>query len=404
MKYKVLSVGQNYHIRGGSDRMMFQTNQILADHGHAVAVFAAQDARNQESVWSRYFPAAANFEKPALIDLARYVYSFPAARQMKKLLDDARPDIAHLHIYYGKLTTSILSPLKDAGIPIVQSLHEYKLICPVYTLVSKDKICEACQGRYFWRAIPRKCNRQSLARTLLSVTESYVSRWNGAVERVDHFIAVSDFVRQKVIQYGVPSDKVTTVCNVIDASGIQPNGLPGKYFLYFGRLERVKGLFTLLEAASSITEAPTYIVGEGSIKAELQKWIEERGLTHVKLLGFKTGAELHDIIRGSLCTILPAEWYEPWGLTILEGFAHGRPAIGGRIGGIPEIITDGADGLLFEAGNAEALREKMAWMAAHPLQAVEMGRAGRLKVERKFTPEIYYTQLMGVYRKAAGNS
>lgn len=404
MNYKVLSVGQNYHVRGGSDRMMFQTNQILMDNGHPVVIFASQDARNQSSAWAHYFPVAANFERPGLLDLARYVYSFPAARKIKSLLKDTKPDIAHLHIYYGKLTSSILHPLKEAGVPIVQSLHEYKTICPVYTLVSKDKICEACQGRHFWRAVPRKCNRQSYTRTFLSVVEAYVSKWNGAINDIDHFIAVSDFVRRKVIQYGIPQNKITTICNVVDTAEIQPNELAGKYFLYFGRLEKIKGLFTLLDAASTITDVPTYIVGEGSIKLELQKRIEDRGLDHIKLLGFKTGAELQDIIHHSLCTILPAEWYEPWGLTILEGFAHARPAIGSRIGGIPEIITDGVDGMLFEPGNAEELREKMTRMAAHSHQTVDMGLAGRLKVEQKFTVENYYAQLMEVYRKAARNS
>lgn len=400
MSYVILSVGQNYHIRGGSDRMLFETNKMLTDNGHLVIAFAASDARNQNSAWSRYFPVGANFENPRLVDLARYIYSFPAARKIRNLLQDTQPNIAHLHIYYGKLTSSILRPLKQAGVPVVQTLHEYKAICPVYTLVSNDRICEACQGRYFWRALPRKCNRQSLARTLLSVIESYVSKWNGAISEVDHFIASSDFVRKKNIQHGLPSHKITTICNVIDASGILPNHAYGKYFLYFGRLERVKGLFTLLEAVSSLTDIPTYIVGEGSIKTELQRRIEERGLTHVKLLGFMSGAELQDMIHHSICAILPAEWYEPWGLTILESFVHARPALGSRIGGIPEIITDHVDGLLFEPGNADDLREKLAWMMTHPAQAVEMGRAGRLKVEQEFTIESYYDQLMSVYRQA----
>lgn len=399
MSYVILSIGQNYHIRGGSDQMLFETNKTLTNHGHLVIPFAASDERNLSTSWSRYFPDAVNFENPKLVDLSRYIYSVSAAKNIRKLLQDVRPDIAHLHIYYGKLSSSILQPIKQAGVPIVQTLHEYKTICPVYTLVSNDKICEACQGRHFWRALPRRCNRRSLARTFLSVVESYVSVWNGAIRKVNHFIAVSDFVRKKVVQYGIPSHKITTIRNVTDISDIQPNNAPGKYYLYFGRLERVKGLFTLLNAVSPLTAVPTYIVGDGSVKPELQRTIEERSLTHVMLLGYKTGVELQDIIHHCICTILPAEWYEPWGLTILEGFAHARPAVGSRLGGIPEVIVDKVDGLLFESGNANDLREKLVWMAEHPHQAVKMGHMGRLKLKKEFTPSKYYDQLMSVYSR-----
>ncbi|GJQ52515.1 MAG: glycosyl transferase [Anaerolineaceae bacterium] len=396
----VLSVSQNYYVAGGSDQMFFLTNNLLSERGNTVIPFTAASHKNASTPWADYFPQAADFQRANVRDLGVYVYSPAAARALRRLIATQRPDIAHLHIYYGKLTTSILRPLKQAGIPIVQTLHEYKTICPVYTLVSNDTICEACEGKYFWRALPRKCNRRSLARTSLSVVESYVSEWNGAKTQINRFIAVSDFVRKKVIQYGVPAHKVTTIRNVIDASAIRPYNKLGEYFLYFGRLERVKGLLTLLNAVAPLAHTPTYIVGEGALKPELQRQIEERGLSHVKLLGFKTGAELQELIQHSLCTILPSEWYEPWGLTILEGFAHARPAIGSRIGGIPEVITDGADGFLFEAGNAEELRERLIWLADHPAQALEMGRTGRAKIERDFTPDIYYEQLMEVYRQA----
>lgn len=177
--------------------MFFAVEKLLRGHGHRIIPFVAQDPRNLPSEWSSIFPRGADFERPSPIDLLRYYYSWPARMAIRNIVRTHRPDVAHLNIYYGKLTTSILHPLKSAGIPIIQTLHEYKLICPVYTLVSNNEICESCEGKHFWRVIPKKCNRNSLARSLLSASESYISKWLGSVTSIDHFLAVSDFVRQK---------------------------------------------------------------------------------------------------------------------------------------------------------------------------------------------------------------
>ena len=350
----VLSASQNYYLRGGSDRVFIETNQILERHGQRVIPFTARDERNLPTPWSGYFPSAADFDQPGLIDLARYVYSLPAQRAVERLLTVERPDIAHLHIYYGKLTSSILRPLHQAGIPIVQSLHEYKLVCPVYTLVSNGRICEACQGHRFYRALPRRCNRASLARTGLSVLESYVSRWGGAWSGIDHFIAVSNFMREKMIRLGLPADRITTVYNFVDLAAVEPNPQPGRYLLYSGRLERIKGLLTLLEAIAPLRQVPLKIAGEGSARAEIEAYIEEHNLSQVELLGFKSGAELSDLIHNCLAVVVPSQWYETFGLAIVEAFAHGRPAIGSRIGAIPELIESGRDGFLVSPREAES--------------------------------------------------
>lgn len=397
-KPTVLNVSQNYYIRGGSDRIFFATTDLLKRRGHHVIPFAAADSRNQRTKWAPYFPAAADFERPGPLDLLRFIYSLPACRAIRALINDHKPDIAHLHIYYGKLTGSILPPLKKAGIPIVQTLHEYKLICPVYSLVSNGHICEACRGHHFWRAIPQRCNRHSLARTMLSVTESYMSRMLGSVNAIDHFIAVSDFVRTKMLANKIPAEKISTIHNYIDASKIKPGRRRGSYFLYFGRLERLKGIFALVEAAASLTQIPLLIVGDGNARSELAQIIERRNLEHVKLLGFKRGKDLEQLVQDSICTILPSEWYEPFPTTILESFAHARPVIASGIGGITEMITHGVDGLLVEAGNIEALREEMAWLAGNPRRAVDMGMSGRKKVETSFGPQAHYEKLLRVYQ------
>lgn len=391
-------------MRGGSDRVFFETNRLLQEHGHTVIPFAAQDARNEPNEWQAYFPFAANFERPRPVDLARYVYSFSAAQKMRQLIRDQRPDIAHLHIYYGKLTASILEPLKQAGIPIVQTLHEYKLICPVYTLISNGQICEACQGRHFWKALPRRCNRGSLARTSLSVLESYVSRALGAQHKVDHFIAVSEFVKNKMVAHGIPDSKITVVHNFTKDNGAPTYSPPGIYFLYFGRIEKIKGVFTLVEAFAPLKHLNLKIAGDGNDFAELKKTIEAKGLSHIELLEFQFGEALDTLIRNSIAVIIPSECYETFGLTVIESFARSRTVIASEIGALPELITEGEDGFLVSPNDAESLREKILWLAQHPADALRMGEAGRQKALTRFNPQRYLDELMRVYLSMIGKN
>ena len=399
MTLAVLNAGQNYYIRGGSDKYQFDLTDLLSHRGHTVIPFAAENPKNWQTPHSIYFPKGVDFDNPSVKGLLQFIYSKPASRAIRRLLIDRKIDIAHLHIYYGQLTSSILKPLKQAGVPIVQTLHEYKIVCPVYTLLSNGKICQACSQGAFWNATIKRCNRQSFARSALSTVESYVSHSLGAVDQVDRFIAVSDFLRRKVVEMGLPEEKVTTVHNYVDASEIRPNQKPGHYFLYFGRLERLKGLYTLIEAIAPLTETKLLIVGDGEARSDLEQIIESKALQHIQLLGFKQKHELNDLIRNSICTLSPSEWYEPFGLTLVESFAHGRPVIASRIGGIEEILTDGVDGYLTHPGNVGQLREKLLWMSQNATLAAEMGMAGRKKVEEQFSAEAHYQKLMEVYRQ-----
>lgn len=396
---KILNVSQNHYVRGGSDRYFFTLAELLQKHGHRVVPFTAANPNNEPSEWEHYFPRGADFEHPGAKDLFRFLYSHDAVKSVQRLLKDTDIDLAHFHIYYGKLTASILGGLKEAGIPLVQTLHEYKLTCPVYSHLSNDKICEACAGKHFWRALPKRCNRGSFARTALSVTESYVSRMLGAVKKFDHFISVSHFLRKKMISHGIPEDKISTVHNFVDVSDIIPSFDVGNYILYFGRVHQSKGILTLIEAAAPLKQVPLYIVGDGEAMPEIQRIVEDDKCDHIHLLGFKQGDELRELILNSICTVLPSEWYENCPMSVLESYAYGKPVIGADIGGIPELIVDGIDGFLVPSGGREALRERLLWMSEHRNEAAEMGRIGRQKMETAFNADIHYERIMNVYQQ-----
>ncbi len=399
MKSTILNVSQNHYVRGGSDRYFFTLAELLQKHGHRVIPFTAASAKNEPSEWEHYFPRGADFERPRTGDLLRFLYSRDAVKSIQRLLSNTNVDIAHFHIYYGKLTAAILGGLKKAGIPLIQTLHDYQLTCPVSTHLSSDEICEACEGKHFWHALPKRCNRGSLARTALSVTESYVSRFLGSVDKFDHFISVSHFLRKKMIQYGIPENKISTVHNFIDVSDIVPNFSVGEYVLYFGRVDRSKGISTLIKAAIPLKQIPLYIVGDGKAMSEVQQIIEENGCEHIHLLGFKQGDELRELVLNSICTVLPAEWYENCPMSVLEACAYGKPVIGANIGGIPELIENGVNGFLIPSGEHELLRDRLLWMCEHKSKVMEMGEAARKKMETKFNADIHYERIMNVYRK-----
>lgn len=399
MKPSVLAVNNYHHVRGGADRCYLELNRLLAAKGHAVACLSTAHPQNEACPGPHEFVEPIDLRTPGPLDLVRFCHSRRAARAARALVESARPSLAHLHIYYGQLTTSIFAPLREAGIPIVQSLHEFKLVCAVSSLLSNGTPCEACAGRHFWKAAAKRCNRRSLPRSLVSATEAYYSRARGAAEHVDHFLAVSDFVRDKVIQHGLPAHKVTTVHNFVDVEGLEPATGEGEHVLYLGRIERTKGVFTLARAAERLSGLPVLFAGDGEDRAELERTVSERGLEHVRVLGFRAGEELRDLVRRALCVVVPSECHETFGLSALEAMALARPVVASRIGGLPELVSDGEDGFLVTPGDADELAEKLVWLGAHRREAVALGARARADAARRFGAERHYERVLDAYRR-----
>lgn len=394
---KIIMAGQNYRITGGSDRVLLDEIDLLNENGHHAIPFAAAHPDNLKSPWNEYFPETADFNNPSIKDVGRYIYNPAAAKSIRKLIEDFKPDIVHCHIYYGKLTASIIAPVKTGKVPLVQTLHEYKALCPVYTLVSNGSICEKCSGFRFYNAALQKCNRGSLSRSVVSTVESYVSHALGSIRLFDHFIAVSDFLKNKAVEMGIPENKITTVHNYTDASQYVPNYEAGNYFVYFGRIEDIKGIWLLVAAFTKLHNLRIVMVGTGNAFQALVEHVERNQLKNIEILGFKTKTELGAIIKGCIATIAPSIWFETFGLTITESFSYGKPVIASRIGGITEVVRHEVDGLLVEPGNEDQLTAAIEYMASHRQQASAMGQAGRHNVETKFSRSGHYQKLLSVY-------
>lgn len=391
---RVLQVNNNHRTIGGSDTVYFNTGALLQAQGHDVGWFAGADPDNLPCEDAQFFPTAVDMRQPRLSDLPRYMHNTDAARALRGMLD-ARGgfDVAHLHIYYGRLTAAILKPLREAGIPIVQSLHEYKLACPVYTMERGGHVCEDCVGGSTLNLLRHRC-KGSLVRSAVAFAEYHASRLQGDVAKIDRFICVSDFLRRTLGRAGIPKDKMVTLHNFVDPDRLVPQEPVerGDYVLYFGRIERLKGLPTLIDAVRR-TGLPLRIAGIGTWSTEMQTQIAS--MPNVEYLGFITGAPLRRLVAGARAVVVPSEWYENCPMTVLEAKAVGTPVVGARIGGIPELVREGVDGFLFEPGDRVDLARALEEVTG--ADAAAMDAAARADIRSRFSPEAHLAALMQIY-------
>lgn len=394
---RVLCVGNHYYSKGGSDRYFINLTRLLSKKGHNAIPFSTKHKLNKASEWSAYFPEPTETEGINLTNGISLFHSKTARKKLNELLAHEKIDIAHLNIY-SQLTSSILNSLNAAGIPMVQTLHDYKPTCATYSLYNNGKVCERCGNGSKWNAIGQKCNRGSYLRSFASLAENYYAQFRGSIKSINHFITVCDFQRNKLLEYNaLPAGSMTTIPNFIDTEYYSTPETQGDYLLYFGRIEEYKGLYMLIKAMAPLKHLRLILAGEGMIKNELQAYVIQQQLGHITFLPYSQNQSLQDLIAGSLCTVLPSKVYELCPMSILESFALKKMVIGANNGGIPELIQDGQNGLLFSPDNENELRDKIITAFANKQDTREMGIEGRKTVEEKYNIHRHYESLLKVY-------
>ncbi len=401
---KILMINKFFYRKGGSESYMFDLIDLLKKQGHQVIEFSMQDKKNQESEYSNYFVKNIDFSKKEGIfkdikKALRAIYSFEAKKKLEKLIKKEKPDIAHLHNFNFHLTPSILSVLKKHNIPTVWTLHDYKLICPNYRLFTQGKICERCKVYKYYNCLRYNCFNnfgRSLTATLEMFLHKLILR---SYDKVDIFIAPSKFLEAKLKDWNIRPEKIRQLYNFIDLAKFEPNFEPGQGLIYFGRLSLEKGILTLLKAFKGLSGFNLQIVGQGPQKEAIEQYIKENNLNNVSLSGYKKGQELYDLIKKSRLVIAPSQWYENNPISVLEAFALAKPAIGSGLGGIPELVKHGKTGFLFEAGQAEDLKEEIKANYAATELIQQMGQKARNFVEENCSPAIHYENLIKIYKK-----
>jgi glycosyltransferase involved in cell wall biosynthesis len=310
-----------------------------------------------------------------LIAPGRIIYSLEARRKFARLLDDFKPDIIHIHNIYHHISPSILSAAKKRGIPVVMHLHDYKLVCPIHQLFTEDKVCERCLGGHYYECSKHRCFNGSLAKSLLLSAEMYIHHDFLKIyeNNISRFIAPSAFMKETVVRFGSPANKVEILYNFADSTERKNNPLPSAsdYFLYFGRLSVEKGLKLLL-AAWKEAKLPyrLLLAGSGPQEAELKSLASELGINDsVSFLGRLEGQELSGLVSASRTVIIPSLWYENMPLSLLEAIQSGRPIIASKRGGLPEVVKEGKTGWLFNPEDVSALAAALKANAASDIDA-----------------------------------
>ena len=400
---KILFLNNFYYLRGGSEKVMFEEMRLLRDAGHEVAAFARGHERNEPAEYSEFFPPSLETERlgfsPKTVQTVKeLIYSHDARRGLKQVVSRFKPDIVHAHNIYGRLSLSVLDELKTADIPVVMTLHDLKLLCPSYLMLNHGKVCERCRGKRFFHAVMSKCHKGSYLASFVYAVESWINRTFGKYASVSRFITPSRFLRDKCIEYGWDARKIQHIPNFIDSSVMSPIRRGGGYLLYIGRLSHEKGVVTLIRAYAKARQMiPLMIVGDGPMREALELEAHTAGLP-IKFAGFLRGAQLAEALNGALGVVMPSEWYENAPLSLLESFAAGKPVIGARIGGIPEMIDNGVNGFLFEPGNVSELASMLErFISLAPERINRMGRSARTKVEEEFTEKLHTGMLLDVY-------
>jgi glycosyltransferase involved in cell wall biosynthesis len=401
---KVLMINKFLYRFGGTSAYMFNLIDRLQAQGHEAVVFGMMHQSNFPSPYASHFVSQIDYHRERSIlskvaEAFHILYSFEAKRKLRQLVDATRPMIAHCHNIYHQLSPSILHTLKGRGIPIVLTAHDYKLICGSYKMLSHGKICERCCAGAHYHASLERCMKGAFFPSLVTSFEMYFHRMIGIYDLLDVIIAPSAFLRNKLLAYGFLPEKVVHIPNFVDVDVYKPTNEHNGYFVYCGRLIEEKGLKTLLRAMRFVKTGKLLLVGAGPQRQELESFAQEHKLQNVEFTGYLTGEALQDAVRGAMFAVLPSEWYENNPISILETFALGKPVIAANIGGIPEMITDGQEGLLFQSGSAEDLAEKITRLLTHAEECTVMGREARKKVVEQFHPMRHYERILAVYEK-----
>jgi len=391
---RVLLVHGAYQQFGGEDSVVRAERELLERHGDEVLLYSRH---NDETKSFNVFQKATFFPQT--------VYSHKTSGEISDVVHSFRPDVAFVHNIYPLLSPSVYHKLHALGVPAVQVLHNFRPFCPNGLYYTQGQICEACKGGNYLNAVRKRCYKDSYALSGLYALTLGSNRLAGMVDKVAGFICLTEFFKIKMQEAGVPDSKLFVRPNFVYAPPLTENrDDAGKYAIYMGRLSPEKGCWTLIHAFEQLLQVPLKILGTGPIEQKLKDYVSSKGIGNIEFLGFKSGEEKWQVLRNSLCLVVPSEWYENFPVTVLEAFMAAKPVVAARMGGLPYIVEDGQSGLLFDSGKVEHLAKQIQRLADDPAGAVRMGERARHLSETKYGPEQGYSNLMNIFSQVQANA
>lgn len=377
---KILIAHNSYQHQGGEDAVVEAEVALLRQHGHEVEVYRRH---NDELQHMSHASAAMSA-----------IWSRQSASEGESVCKRVQPDVIHAHNTFPLISPSLYWMAERRRIPVVQTLHNFRFVCPQAMFLRDGKTCEDCLGKVPWRAVAHKCYRESAVQSAVSVGMLTAHRAIGTYrDRITRFIALNNFCRAKFIAGGLPADRISVKPNFFDST-VAPQWSERSGGLFAGRLSFEKGLDVLSGAAKKLDACGVKVVGRGPLEHEVRQVFQNN------FLGFQPQPKVVELLGKALYLVAPSTCYENFPLVVVEAFASGTPVIASRHGSLAELVTDGVTGLLFTPGDPDDLATRIAWANAHPEEMKIMGQAARAEYENKYTPEQNYRILTGIYAEA----
>ncbi|MBD2072645.1 glycosyltransferase family 4 protein [Phormidium sp. FACHB-592] len=382
---KVLSIHNSYQIRGGEDESRESEERLLREMGHDVDVYEEDNDRI----------ATLSNTQMAL----RTIWSTEAHEIVKQRLSNATYDVVHVQNFFPLISPSVHHAAQAAGVPVIQTLRNYRLLCPNALFFRDGQVCEDCLGKSIpYPGVLHGCYRESRTASAAVVAMLTVHRtmstWTNAVDR---FIALTEFARQKFIEGGFPAEKIVVKPNFVHPDPGIGTGTGG-YALYVGRLSVEKGLDTLLAAWERLDQPiPLKIIGDGPLAEQVIEATQR--MSSVEWLGRKPMSEVHALMGEAMFLVFPSKWYETFGRVAVEAFAKGTPVVAANIGAIAELVDAGRTGLLFHPSDPDNLAAQVNWLLSHPTTLAQMRQQTRTEFEAKYTAERNYKRLIEIYKQ-----
>jgi glycosyltransferase involved in cell wall biosynthesis len=390
---KIVLVHNTYQQPGGEDVIFEQECEMLRKAGHQVLTYCRSNWEVDEYRGIRRVMLA-----------QRAVWATESRNDFVRLLKQEKPDLVHVHNTFVMISPSIYSACAEARVPVVQTLHNYRLLCPAATFFRDGEVCEECLHS-LWHGVEHACYHDSRAATGVVALMLATHRWRKTWEReISCFVALSQFARSKFIEGGLPGEKIFVKPNFVHPDPVARTDI-GDCALFVGRLAPKKRLSTLLAAWSHLSvPIPLLVIGGGADLGQLQAEAAQAGLTNVFFKGQLPRAETLAALNKARFLVFSSEWYENFPVTLVESFGCSTPVICSRIGVMEEIVKDGRTGLHFTPADPSDLSRKVEWAWNHPQEMSAMGRAGRAEYESKYTAERNYPMLMEIYERAVEHS
>lgn len=407
---KIVLVNYRYFISGGPERYYFNVKELLERHGHEVIPFSIKNSRNEASEYERYFLESTDDEvyfaqtkkkmSTMIPTLTRMFYSPSAARKFGRLLDDTRPDMVYIMQYHNKISPSIIYAAKKRGLPVVHRISDFQYMCPNALFYNEVKgVCEDCLNGKSRNCVKYRCVHGSRVYSFIKMAAKKMHDMMHVTRKVDAFIVPSSFTLGKLRQYGIEASKLHHVPTFFNQREPDPEVTYGDYALYVGRIERQKGLMTLVKAFEG-TGMKLKIIGfsNDGYDEELKAYLE--GKEHnIEFLGRKDFSGIEPYLKGCRYTVVPSEWYDNFPNAILESFAYKKAVVATDFGSLPELVEDGVTGLTFAYGDSGSLRAKASEMFEKTGEAERLGAGAYAKLVDNYLPEQHYNSIEKIFSR-----